>query len=267
MTANRIFTSRIQPFLPKLKMRLQEREGHLEAQRAGKDGIEVKYIADVYTGFSEKFGLPRQSGIVPELTGRIVFRPEFRNPDAIREIEKFTHLWILFDFSLAHRDEWSPTVRPPRLGGNRRVGVFASRSPFRPNPIGLSCVKLEKVSETENEGKVLIVSGIDVVSGTPVIDIKPYLPISDCRPDAVGGYSDEMAGYELNVEFAPGVYEKVPEKDREAVTGCIKSDPRPSYHDDPERVYGMVYNGLEIKFKVSEGTAYVLSAEETDNDS
>ena len=147
------------------------------------------------------------------------------------------------------------------------MGVFASRSPFRPNPIGLSCVKLEKVSETESEGKVLIVSGIDVVSGTPVIDIKPYLPISDCRPDAVGGYSDEMAGYELNVEFAPGVYEKVPEKDREAVTGCIKSDPRPSYHDDPERVYGMVYNGLEIKFKVSEGTAYVLSAEETDNDS
>ena len=239
----------------------------MEDQRYETGGFSVKYIADVYTGFEDKFGLPRQSGIVPELTGKIVFRPEFRDPGALRAIEGFSHLWILFDFSLAHREGWSPTVRPPRLGGNTRVGVFASRSPFRPNPIGLSCVKLEEVRETEKEGTVLIVSGIDVVSGTPVIDIKPYLPLSDCRPDAVGGYSDDKAGYALKVEFAPEAYEAIPEEDREAVAGCLKSDPRPSYQSDPDRIYGMIYNGLEIKFKVNEGSAFVLSAEAAKKDS
>ena len=223
--------------------------------------MEVRYIARIYTDFTGKFGLPRQSGIVPGLTGRIVFEPEFRNPEALREIEGFSHLWLLFDFSLSHRKEWSATVRPPRLGGNRRVGVFASRSPFRPNPIGLSCVKLESVEKTENEGTVLNVSGIDLVSGTPIIDIKPYLPLTDLHPEATGGYAEAAAGYELELEYAPGVYETIPEDKRAALEGCIKNDPRPSYQDEPDRTYGMVFAGLEVKFKVEDGRALVLSAE------
>lgn len=226
------------------------------------EGMTVRYIADVYTGFKDKFGLPRQSGIVPELTGKIVFRPEFRNPEALREIEGFTHLWILFDFSLSHRDGWSATVRPPRLGGNRRVGVFASRSPFRPNPIGMSCVKLERLEKTENEGTVLIVSGIDLVSGTPVIDIKPYLPLSDCRPEAKGGYAKEAAERELKIEYAPGISEKVPDELREALEGCLRNDPRPSYQSDPDRIYIMDFSGMEIRFSVRENKALVVFAGE-----
>ena len=221
----------------------------------------VRYIARIYTDFEEKFGLPRQSGLVPELKGRIVFEPEFRNPEALREIEGFSHLWLLFDFSLAHRDGWTATVRPPRLGGNRRVGVFASRSPFRPNPVGLSCVKLEKVELTEKDGPVLTVSGIDTVSGTPIIDIKPYLPLSDCLPEARGGYSDEAAGYELGVEYAPGVRDNIPEHMRAAVEACIKNDPRPSYQDEPERVYGMNFDGIDVKFTVLGGKALITGAD------
>ena len=196
------------------------------------------------------------------MTGKIVFRPEFRNPEALREIEGFTHLWILFDFSLSHRDGWSATVRPPRLGGNRRVGVFASRSPFRPNPIGMSCVKLERLEKTENEGTVLIVSGIDLVSGTPVIDIKPYLPLSDCRPEAKGGYAEEAAERELEIEYAPGISEKVPDELREALEGCLRNDPRPSYQSDPDRIYIMDFSGMEIRFSVRENKALVVSAGE-----
>ena len=224
-------------------------------------GLEISYIADIYTGFPDKFGLPRQSGIVPELTGRIVFRPEYRNPEALRSIEKFSHLWVLFDFSLAHREKWSATVRPPKLGGNTRVGVFASRSPYRPNPIGLSCVKLLGIEHTDDEGDVLMVGGVDMVSGTPVIDIKPYLPVSDCRTDAVGGYADNAGDYRLSVVLGPDVEKQIPEDVRTALAGCLSEDPRPSYQDDPERVYGMRFENFEIKFRVDGKKVFVTGIE------
>ena len=233
----------------------------MDAEKDNAKGMTVNYVADIYTGFPDKFGIPRQSGIVPELTGRIVFRPEYRDPEALRAIEGFSHLWVLFDFSLSHRDNWSPTVRPPRLGGNTRVGVFASRSPFRPNPIGLSCVKLIRVEHTIDEGDVLIVGGVDMVSGTPVIDIKPYLPISDRRDDAVGGYSDDRAGYRLEVVLPPDADKKLPEELIKGLAGCLAEDPRPSYQEDPERVYGMEFEGFEVRFKVAGGTATVTEIE------
>lgn len=221
----------------------------------------MRPIGVIRTDFGEKFGIPRQSGRVPELIGKIVFSSQYRNPDALRGIEAFSHLWILFDFSEAHREKWSPMVRPPRLGGNERVGVFASRSPFRPNPIGLSSVRLEEVRKTENEGTVLIVSGVDMLDKTPIYDIKPYLPFSDIHPDAVGSYADEAFDYHVKVHFPEELLIRIPENRREALKACLREDPRPSYQEDPQRIYKMEFAGFDIHFTVAEGILTVVAVE------
>ncbi len=224
----------------------------------------MKPIAYIHSDFDEKFGIPRQSGRCPSLTSKIVFAPEFRHPDALREIAGFSHLWLIFDFSKAHREGFAPTVRPPRLGGNRRVGVFASRSPFRPNNIGLSSVRLLEVKKTDNEGTVLIVSGADLLSGTPIYDIKPYLPYTDCHPDARGGYADEFENYKLEVDFPEELLKAISQDKRAALTECLSDDPRPSYQDDDERVYSMLFAGFDIKFKVR-GKRLTVTDVETKN--
>lgn len=217
-----------------------------------------KHIAYIRSDFKEKFGIPRQSGRAPSLEAEIVFYPEYQKEDALREIEGFSHLWLLFDFSLSHRAEWSPTVRPPRLGGNKRVGVFASRSPFRPNPIGLSCVQLLRVEKRKNEGCVLIVSGSDLLDGTPIFDIKPYLPFADCQKDAQGGYASAWKDYRLEVVFPQELLQLIPKEKREGLIDCLADDPRPSYQEDPERVYGMRFGDFEIKFTVSNYVVTVI---------
>ena len=213
----------------------------------------VKPVAYIRTDFKEKFGIPRQSGRAPSLTAEIIFVPEYRNPDALRGIEAFSHLWLIFDFSKAHREEFSPTVRPPRLGGNTRVGVFASRSPFRPNPIGLSCVQLLRVEQRQDEGFVLIVSGADLLDGTPVLDIKPYIPFADCKPDATGSYASEHEHDKLQVIFPENLLIQITEEKRQGLTECLADDPRPSYQEDPARVYGMLFGDYELKFTVENG--------------
>lgn len=220
----------------------------------------MKIIAHIETDFPEKFGIPRQSGLVPELTGTVVFEPEYRNPDALRGIEGFSHLWLIWQFQGTERDGWSPTVRPPRLGGNERRGVFATRSPFRPNPIGLSSVRLEGVKETDR-GTVLIVSGADLRDGTPIYDIKPYLPYTDSHPDATGGFAAEVFGDRLEVYFPGNLLERIPAEKREALKELLAQDPRPGYQDDPERVYGLSFAGREVKFTVADGTLSVISVE------
>ena len=207
-------------------------------------------IARMHSDFDQKFGIPRQSGLVEELESTIVFEPEFRNPDALRGLEGFSHLWIVWEFSKARRDTWSPTVRPPRLGGNQRLGVFATRSPFRPNPIGLSCVKLVGVEHHPEFGPIIRVAGADLLNGTPIYDVKPYLPYADCKPEAVGGFASAPKEATLTVHIPEEFVEKIPEEKRQAVIGVLAKDPRPSYQDDPERVYGMSFGGMEIKFKV-----------------
>lgn len=224
-------------------------------------GIIMKPIANIRTDFTEKFGIPRQSGRVQSLTGRIVFLPQYRNPEAIRGLEGFSHLWLIFDFSEAHRSEWSATVRPPRLGGNKRIGVFASRSPFRPNPIGLSSVKLTGIEKTEAEGTVLYVSGADLLDMTPIYDIKPYLPSSDSHPEALGGYADEFTEYRLQVDFPEDLLQILPEEKRQTAIDCLAEDPRPSYQDDSDRVYSMNFAGFDIHFTVSGGCAAVRAVE------
>ena len=221
-----------------------------------KQGLFIKPIGYIRSDFKEKFGIPRQSGRAPSLKAEIVFYPEYRNPEALRDIESFSHLWLIFDFSLAHKEGWNATVRPPRLGGNQRVGVFASRSPFRPNPIGLSCVKLEKVQESD-EGKVLIVSGADLVDGTPIFDVKPYLPLSDCQKDAVGGYSETGENYRLQVHFPVELLSLIPQEKQAGLIECLADDPRPSYQNDPSRIYGMAFADFQIKFRVEEQTLFV----------
>ncbi len=221
------------------------------------NGMYIKQIATIHTDFQEKFGIPRQSGRVPSLTGTIVFLPEYRKSEALRGLEGFSHLWLIFDFSKAHRDEWSPTVRPPRLGGNKRIGVFASRSPFRPNPIGLSCVKLVEIRHTDTKGDVLIVSGADLLDGTPIYDIKPYLPFADSHPEAIGGYADEMQDYHLEVDVPQDLLEILPEEKRQAVMDCLAEDPRPSYQEDAQRIYSMQFAGFDIHFRVENGCAIV----------
>lgn len=221
----------------------------------------IKPIAYIKTDFDSKFGIPRQSGLVPSLTGRIVFTPEFRNPDALRGIESFSHLWLIFDFSSAHREKWSPTVRPPRLGGNTRVGVFASRSPFRPNSLGLSSVKLLSVSETDDEGTVLIVSGVDLLNNTPIYDIKPYLPYADSHPDAIGGYTDTVVFNRLEVILPDELAQTIPEHLRQTVVDCIAQDPRPSYQDDSGRVYSMKIDCVDVHFKIADDIATVISVD------
>ena len=220
----------------------------------------MKIIARIHTDFPTKFGIPRQSGLVDELQATVVFTPEYRNPDALRGIEGFSHLWLVWQFSQAVREDWSPTVRPPRLGGNARVGVFATRSPFRPNAIGLSCVRLESVEQSADLGPVLHVRGADLMDGTPIFDIKPYLPYADAHPDARGGFA-ENGGTVLAVDFPPVLAEKFPPDKRAALTAVLSRDPRPAYQDDPARVYGMEFAGRNVRFRVSGSLLSVIAVE------
>ena len=210
----------------------------------------MRVIARIHSDFSSKFGVPRQSGLVDALESTIVFEPEFRNPDALRGLEGFSHLWLVWVFDQAIRESWSPTVRPPRLGGNQRMGVFATRSPFRPNPIALSSVKLAGIEQTAEFGTVLKIRGADLMDGTPILDIKPYIPYADSHPDAIGGFASAPAGETLEVVIPEELLEIVPENRREALRGVLAQDPRPHYQDDPERVYGFGFAGLEVKFSV-----------------
>ena len=212
----------------------------------------MKVIARIHSDFPEKFGIPRQSGLVPALRAKIVFEPEYRNPDALRGIEGFSHLWLIWQFSAAVRDTWSPTVRPPRLGGNERVGVFATRSPFRPNAIGLSCVKLEGVRHEDGFGDVLIVAGADLMDGTPIYDIKPYIPYADCHPEATEGFTGQVEMQALTVEIPPELLARFPVEKRDALVGVLAQDPRPRYQADASRVYGLEFGGYEVKFTVSD---------------
>ena len=209
----------------------------------------MKIIARIYTEFDEKFGIPRQSGLVAETVGKIVFEPEYRNPEALRGIDGYSHLWLIWQFSEAVRDSWSPTVRPPRLGGNKRMGVFATRSPYRPNPIGLSSVKLIEIKQTESEGTVLYVGGADLLSGTPIYDIKPYLAFTDSHPEAKGGFADEVKEYEIDVELSDEVKSRLSEDELKKLVALLRQDPRPSYKSEDEKIYGMKLGGKEIKFK------------------
>lgn len=211
----------------------------------------MKVIAHIHTDFPEKFGIPRQSGLVESLQGRIVFEPPYRNPEALRGLEAFSHIWLIWEFSQSVRQTWSPTVRPPRLGGNARMGVFATRSPFRPNPIGLSCVRLEKIQYTSHLGPVLHVLGADMVDGTPLYDIKPYLPFTDSHPKASSGFAEERLSYALEVNFPKEHFEKVPVQYQKTLTELLAQDPRPSYQRDAARIYGLSFAGMEVRFTVS----------------
>ena len=214
------------------------------------DSVIIRPIAKMRSDFPSKFGIPRQSGLVQELQSTIVFEPEFRNPDTLRGLEGYSHLWLIWQFSEAVRTDWSPTVRPPRLGGNTRMGVFATRSPFRPNNLGLSCVRLIGIEQTPNQGTVVHVAGADLMDGTPIFDIKPYVPYSDCHPDAAGGFTDTAGEFLLQVDFPPALLAKLPENKREATIGVLSHDPRPSYQRDPDRVYGLPFAGFDIRFTV-----------------
>lgn len=214
--------------------------------------IPIRPIARMQSDFSTKFGIPRQSGLVQELRSTVIFEPEFRNPDALRGIEDFSHLWLIWQFSEAVRTEWSPTVRPPRLGGNTRMGVFATRSPFRPNNLGLSCVRLLGVEHTEQYGTVLHVGGADLMDGTPIFDIKPYIPYADCQPDAAGGFTDSAGDFLLSVDFPPALLALLPEDKREAAVAVLSHDPRPSYQRKPDRIYGVSFAGFDIRFTVED---------------
>lgn len=225
--------------------------------------VSISPIAHIRTDFPTKFGLPRQSGLVQDLEGKIIFEPEYREPEAFRGLEGFSHIWLIWQFSQSMCKEWSPTVRPPRLGGNKRVGVFASRSPFRPNSLGLSCVKLESVDLQDPEfGPVLYVSGIDLMDNTPVFDIKPYVPHSDSYPDAKGGFSAQVKDYRLDVEFPEEWLRLVPAEKRTGLIQALAEDPRPAYQKDPERIYGFAFAGLEIKFSVEGKKLRVRKVEE-----
>lgn len=220
--------------------------------------LPMKVIARMKSDFPTKFGIPRQSGLVDALESTIVFEPEFRNPDTLRGLEGFSHLWIIWQFSGAVKENWSPTVRPPRLGGNTRMGVFATRSPFRPNPIGLSSVKILGIEQTKEHGTVVHVAGADLMDGTPILDIKPYIPYGDCHPDAVGGFTDTAGDFLLKVEFPQELLEKLPENKRNACVEVLSHDPRPSYQRNPDRVYGLGFAGFDIRFRVEEDTLYVI---------
>ena len=210
----------------------------------------MKPIARIHTDFPTKFGIPRQSGIADALKGRIVFEPEYRNVEALRGLDEFSHIWLIWEFSEAKRDTWSPTVRPPRLGGNARKGVFATRSPFRPNPIGLSCVRLERIENDKNNGPVLIVSGADLMDGTPIYDIKPYLPYADCITEATSGFAPQAAERLLEVNIDENMKESIPDELLDGLVQVLAHDPRPQYHDDPERVYTLPFAKMEVKFTV-----------------
>ena len=212
--------------------------------------LTFKIIARIKSDYHEKFGIPRQSGLVQNLHSTIRFEPEFRNADALRGLEGFSHLWIVWIFSENIRSTWSPTVRPPRLGGNKRLGVFATRSSFRPNPIALSCVKIEQIHLDGPEGPEIVVSGADLLDGTPIVDIKPYLPYTDAHPEAVGGFADAVLRNKLHVKSSPAL-DNFNSKKRSALIEVLEQDPRPAYQNDPERIYGFSFAGHEIKFKVN----------------
>ena len=219
--------------------------------------MEIKPIAYIRTNFKEKFGIPRQSGIVENIKGEIVFEKQFRHPDALRGIEEYSHLWLIFDFSLNHRDSFSPTVRPPRLGGNTRVGVFATRSPFRPNNLGLSCVKFEGVKYDEKLGNILIVSGVDLLDNTPIYDIKPYIPYCDCKPQATGSFSDEFKDYKIEVLYDESVFFDIEKTDKENIIKIIEQDPKPAYKDE-NKEYNFLFSDYEICVEINEKTAKIL---------
>lgn len=224
----------------------------------------MNIIARMKSDFPDKFGIPRQSGLVKELRSTIIFEPEYRNPDALRGLEDFSHLWIIWQFSKAVRDGWSPTVRPPRLGGNARLGVFATRSPFRPNEIGLSSVRISEIEETEEYGTVIHVEGADLMDGTPIFDIKPYIPYSDCHTDATGGFTDTAKDFLLEVDISTELLVKIPEDKREALLGVLSHDPRPSYQQDTHRIYGLSFAEFNIRFTVSNDTLKVLEIKNRD---
>lgn len=223
------------------------KETETEEKAAGQT---MQIIGHIETDFPDKFGIPRQSGLVSALQGKIVFTPEFRSGEAVRGLEQFSHIWLLWQFSASEKAHWAATVRPPRLDGNTRIGVFATRSPFRPNPIGLSSVRLERITYDENLGPVLWVSGADLLDGTPIYDIKPYIPYTDCHPEATEGYTEETKTYCLQVDFPADLLAKFSEEKREAVLGVLAQDPRPAYHHDPERIYGVSFAGFDVRFRV-----------------
>ena len=210
----------------------------------------MKPIARIHSDFATKFGIPRQSGVVESLQAEIVFEPEFRSREAVRGLDGYSHIWLIWEFSENVDATWSPTVRPPRLGGNVRMGVFATRSPFRPNPIGLSCVRLERIEFSDARGPVLHVAGADLMDGTPIFDIKPYIPYADCHPDAAAGFTAQTQFHHLTMVCDAGLWARVPADQQAALQGVLENDPRPSYQHDPERVYGMEFGGLEVHFKV-----------------
>lgn len=223
---------------------------------------EMKIIAHMSTDFPSKFGIPRQSGIIEELKGKIIFETEFRNPDALKGLEDFSHIWVIWNFSETQREGWAPTVRPPALGGNTRVGVFATRSPFRPNPIAMSCIKIESIDLHTPEGPVIEVSGVDMMDGTPIFDIKPYVPYADCRPEAASGFASPFPAHDLELDFPESELVKVPEKLRSPLIRILKNDPRPAYHADSEREYGLPLGSIEVRFFVDENVIHVISVTE-----
>lgn len=220
-------------------------------------GHELQVIAHIRSDFPTKFGIPRQSGLVDALQAAVVFEPEYRKSEAVRGLEEFSHIWLIWQFSQAVREGWSPTVRPPRLGGNARVGVFATRSPFRPNALGLSAVRLEAVELSGKLGPVLHVAGADLLDGTPIYDIKPYLPYADAWPEAIGGFTDRTERRLLKVDCPAALLEQIPAEKREALLAVLAQDPRPSYQTDPERIYGMIFAGAEVRFTVTDGVLTV----------
>ena len=219
----------------------------------------MKPIAHIRCDFPDKFGIPRQSGLIDSLKAEIIFEPDYRNPDAFRGLADYSHVWLIWGFSESIRHQWSPTVRPPRLGGNTRIGVFATRSPFRPNPIGLSSVLLERIELHTNQGPILHISGADLMDGTPIFDIKPYLPYDDSHPEASEGFGGPLKNSTLSIECPPELLKQIPEAKREALIDLLTQDPRPSYQNDPERIYGLRFAQMEIKFRVENKTAYVIS--------
>ena len=223
--------------------------------------VNIHVIARMKSDFPSKFGIPRQSGLVEQLHSTIIFEPEFRNSDALRGLEDFSHLWIIWQFSEAVRKDWSPTIRPPRLGGNTRMGVFATRSPFRPNNLGLSSVKIIGLDQTEKHGTVIHVAGADLMDGTPIFDIKPYIPYSDCHPEASGGFTDTAKDFILEVNVPDELLNKLPPGKREALLGVLSHDPRPSYQKDPARIYGISFAGFNIRFQVNASMLQVLQIE------
>lgn len=244
---------------------MQNRKGRdLSEEKSGKKTMEVKMIAHIENDYKAKFGIPRQSGLAKRMTSRIVFEPEYRDKNAVRGMEEYSHLWLIWQFSENEKAGWSPTVRPPRLGGNKRMGVFATRSPFRPNPIGLSCVELSRI-EIGEEGPVLYVCGADLMDGTPILDIKPYIPYTDSYPEAESGFAGNVFDHHLEVEVSDKVFNPIPMEQREAVYEILSQDPRPGYQRDPDRIYGMEYGQWNIRFRVEENKLIIMSVEERKN--